>query len=124
MNEENRYSYRYSQREEAEIQKIREKYEQKSESKLERLRRLDREATRRARMLAFMHGICFALCLGLGMSMVISFGDALFLPGLLIGILGLFGVSSAYFLYTFLLKRFRTRVAPEILRLSEELSRL
>lgn len=47
--------------------------------------------------------------------------DAMFIPGIFIGIIGLVGAVSVYPLYTHITKRQREKLAPEIMRLSDEL---
>ena len=48
-------------------------------------------------------------------------GDILFIPGIIIGLVGIVGVSLAYPAYTFVLKKEREKIAPEILLLTDEL---
>ena len=43
------------------------------------------------------------------------------LPGIVIGVAGMAGTAAAYPLYMQITKRERERIAPEILRLTEEL---
>ena len=47
--------------------------------------------------------------------------QAMFFPGVIIGILGIAGVVAAYPLYTRITKRRREKLAPEIIRLTDEL---
>ena len=123
------FSYTYSAREQAEIRRIREKYtgEAKEEDKMERLRRLDGRATQRAQSVALIMGVIGALILGLGMSLVMTdLGAALGLKnalpvGIVIGVLGCIPVGLAYPIYGFILNRERKKIAPEILRLADEL---
>lgn len=135
MNErENGFSYTYSARERDEVARIRDKYEKKpvpSESGMERLRRLDGAVTKKACICSLILGIFGALIFGTGMSLVmtelaaalgLSLATAMPL-GILIGCLGGGMCALAYPLYRIVLRRERARVAPEILRLSEELMR-
>lgn len=48
-------------------------------------------------------------------------GEHLFLIGVLVGIIGLIGVICAYPIYTYITKKERERIAPEILKLTDEL---
>ena len=48
-------------------------------------------------------------------------GDKLFIPGIIIGIAGIAGVGAAYPLYTRMVKKKRAELAPEIMRLTDEL---
>ena len=128
---ENGFSYTYSAREQAEIKKIREKYisEEKEEDKMERLRRLDERATERAQVIALVFGVIGALVLGLGMSLIMSdlariLGAYQYLAmplGIIIGIMGGIFVCLAYPMYHLVLERERKKIAPEIIRLTEEL---
>jgi hypothetical protein len=48
--------------------------------------------------------------------------DKWFVPGIIVGCIGLAGVIAAYPLYNRIAKKHREKIAPEILRLTEELS--
>lgn len=128
-NGNNRFQYTYSATEQEELKRIREKYTNQEESKMERLRRLDNAATAKAQTAALVFGVLGALILGFGMSLAMSeLGDLLgmtgvvaMLLGVMIGIVGAILVGLAYPVYNFVLKRERNRVAPEILRLTDEL---
>ncbi len=130
---ESGFCYTYSAREQEEVRRIRGKYEkqteEREESKLERLRRLDRSATGIAQRIALTVGVIGALVLGLGMSMLMTELSAMmelaqplvFPLGIAIGALGCVLICLAYPLYSLILRRRRQRIAPEILRLSDEL---
>lgn len=125
------FSYTYSAREQDEIKKIREKYSKKasSEDKLERLRSLDANVTRKANVISLVIGILGTLLLGLGMSLAMSElpaqlgidGAASMLIGALIGLFGIALAALAYPVYSLVVRRERARIAPEIIRLSDEL---
>ena len=117
------FTYTYSAKEREEIRKIREKYAppEKGETPMEQLRRLDGSATREAAVVSLIVGIVSTLILGLGMCCTMVWGETLFIPGILVGLTGLAGVIAAYPLYARMVKRKREKLAPEILRLSEEL---
>lgn len=115
------FEFNYSARQQEEVQKIRKKYAPPQEDKLEQLRRLDAGVTRKGSTVALIVGILSALLLGLGMSCCMVWGGDLFLPGILVGIVGLVGVALAYPLYERITRKERERIAPEILRLSDEL---
>lgn len=123
------FAYTYSAKEEAEIKRIRDKYTpQKSElSKLEQLRRLDESVTQKATAYALILGILGALILGSGMSLILTdlgsfMGTAASLIiGILLGLLGMVPIALAYPVYLRTVEKERARVAPEILRLTDEL---
>lgn len=115
------FQYTYSAREQEEVKKIRSKYLPREEDKMERLRRLDAQATGKAAMHAIVVGVIGALLLGIGMSCCLVWADSAFIAGILVGLAGIAVVALAYPLYARILKKERRRIAPEILRLTEEL---
>lgn len=115
------FQYTYSAREQEEVKKIRSKYLPREESKLETLRRLDAKAAEKATVAALVLGIIGALILGLGMSCTMVWADKWFIPGIAIGLVGIALVAVAYPVYARTLKKERERLAPEILRLTDEL---
>lgn len=120
MAEKEIFEYTYSAPQQSEVQKIREKYLPKEVTKLDQLRALDAAVTRRGTAVSLVHGIVYALVLGMSCCMVWT--GKLFVPGVLIGCIGLAGVSMTYPLYNRIVKQERERIAPEILRLTEELA--
>lgn len=114
-----RYTYSASQQEE--IQKIREKYLPRETDKMEQLRRLDAGATKKGTIIALIAGIAGSLILGVGMSCCMVWGGSLFIPGVVIGLLGIALVVSAYPIYVRVTKKQREKIAPEIIRLTDEL---
>lgn len=115
----NSFEYTYSAPQQEEIKRIREKYLPKEMDKMEQLRRLDRAATGKGTSAALICGILGALILGLGMSCVMVWNR--FLIGTVIGVLGIVPVVLAYPIYDRITKAEREKIAPEILRLTEEL---
>ena len=115
------FRYTYSAKEQEEVRRIRSKYLPREESKLEQLRRLDASVARKALIRSLTAGIIGSLVLGLGMSCCMVWADKLFIPGIVIGVIGLAVVGVAYPLYNRTLKKERERIAPEILRLTDEL---
>lgn len=130
MQEQNNgFYYNYSVEDQEAIKKIRDKYIEKEESKLDRLRRLDESATQKAQTIALVLGILGVLILGFGMSLFMSelgtiFGEnrsLALLIGIVIGVVGGVLVALAYPAYNFVLKKEREKIAPEVLRLTDEL---
>ena len=119
-NKNETFCYTYSATEQAEIQNIRKKYTAPEESKMEQLRRLDASVTRKGTIIAIAIGVIGALILGLGMSCVMVW-DGLFIPGIIIGILGIICIIAAYPIYIRIIKKQREKLAPEIMRLTDEL---
>ncbi|MBE6596872.1 MAG: MotA/TolQ/ExbB proton channel family protein [Ruminococcaceae bacterium] len=128
-NEQNGFAYTYSAKNQDEIRAIREKYEKREESKMERLRRLDRAAESRATVISLIFGIVGTLILGFGMSLMMSELSSIIglgqtsaiIIGILSGLVGAVIAILAYPAYNYVLKRERERIAPEILKLADEL---
>ena len=124
MSEKNEtFTYTYSATQQQEIQKIREKYIPKEQNKMEQLRRLDESATKPGTIAAITVGIISTLVLGVGMCCTMVWGETLFIPGIIIGLIGIAGDIAVYPLYTHITKKQREKIAPEIMRLTEELSK-
>lgn len=121
--EHNEYSfeYTYSAPQQEEVKKIREKYLTKEPTKLEQLRELDGRVTRRGTAISIALGILSSLVLGIGMCCTMVWAGTFFLPGIVIGCIGILGICLVYPLYNRIITKDRQRIAPEILRLTEEL---
>ena len=121
-NRENKFAFTYSAKQQEEVKRIREKYVvSEEENKLEQLRRLDAGVTRKGTTVSLIVGILSALILGVGMCCCMVWGGVWFVPGIVIGVVGIAGVALAYPLYNRITQKERARVAPEILRLTDEL---
>lgn len=123
MAEKEVFEYTYSAPDHSEVKQIREKYLPKEVTKLDQLRALDAAVTKRGNAISIVHGLLYALVLGLGMSCCMVWAGKWFIPGIFIGCIGIAGVATAYPLYHHVVKLEREKIAPEILRLSEELIR-
>lgn len=121
QNEKQTFQYTYSARQQEEIENIRKKYVAHEEDKMEQLRRLDRSVTQKGTIVSLIMGIFGSLVLGIGMSCTMVWQGVWFVPGIVIGVVGLVLICCAYPLYNYITKKERERIAPEILRLSEEL---
>ncbi len=100
-------------------------YSVKKTSKVVALKKLDRQAKSAARIFAYSFGIVSALVLGTGMCLsmqVIGSGPVLFALGIVLGLLGIAGVSVNYFFYKKLLESGKRKYASDIIRLAEEIS--
>ena len=120
MENKETFSYTYSAKEQEEIKKIREKYVPKEADKMEQLRRLDASVTQKGTVISLVVGIIGALVLGTGMSMCMVWTE-LFVLGIIVGIVGIVMVSAAYPIYSHVTKKEREKIAPEIIRLTDEL---
>ncbi len=128
-NENEGFSFTYSAKEQEELKKIRQKYTPQGESKMDQLRRLDASVTQKATIVSLTLGIIGALTLGFGMSLtmtklneILSFHrDMGMLVGIIIGIVGIVLLCLAYPTYNRIVRKERKRIAPEIIRLTDEL---
>lgn len=119
--EKDTFNYTYSAKQQEEIRNIRKKYLPREEDKMEQLRRLDRDTTRKGTVLSVLVGVIGSLLLGVGMCCTMVWMK-FFIPGVVIGLIGIAAVAAAYPLYTRVTKKERERLAPQILKLTEELS--
>ena len=129
--EQNGFTYTYSAKEQAELKHIRDKYTTptEDEDKMARLRRLDASVTNTAQAVALALGVIGTLILGCGMSLIMTdfaeilgFGEALAMAiGIIIGIAGGILAALAYPIYNAIVKAKRKKLAPEIIRLTDEL---
>ena len=120
------FSYTYSAQQQQEVEAIRKKYLPKEEDKMEKLRKLHSIPTAKAQSASLILGVIGALLLGTGMSLCMTdlaaaLGMGAMILGILVGVVGLVLAALAYPVYNRVLKKERQRIAPEILRLTDEL---
>ena len=123
------FEFTYSAKEQEEIKRIRKKYAApaEEEDKMAQLRRLDASVYSKATTAALVIGVIGALVMGLGMSIVMTdIGAALgtilaMIVGVGIGVIGIVLICLAYPMYTRTLNKEREKIAPEIIRLTDEL---
>ena len=101
-------------------------YAPKDTSKVVALRKLDAKAKRPANIFAYTFGIITALVAGAGMCLsmkVIGSGTTgSFVLGIIIGLLGMAGMSVNYPIYKKLLAQGKQKYAFEIMELAKEIS--
>lgn len=115
------FQYTYSAAEQAEIAKIRDKYAPQKEDKMAQLRRLDAGVTKKAVAWSIVLGVLGSLIMGVGMCCCLVWSGVWFIPGIVIGIIGMAVAGIAYPTYELIIKKEREKIAPEILRLTDEL---
>ena len=130
-NNQEKFSYTYSAKEKSEIEQIRRKYMPKDEdeNKLETIKRLDASVTQGAMIWSLTLGIIGILVMGFGMCIIMTeigtylglAGNLQMIVGVAIGLIGMTTAAVAYPVYRSMVRKNRERVAPEILRLTEEL---
>jgi len=129
--EQNGFTYIYSAKEQAELKRIRDKYTAPTEveDKMARLYRLDASVTDTAQAVALVVGIMGSLILGFGMSLIMTDFSEIFgigetmamIIGIPVGIVGGILASLAYPIYNAIVNTRRKKLAPEIIRLTDEL---
>lgn len=125
MNQENTFSYKYSAKENKEVQEIRKKYLPQSESKIDELKRLDEVVQNSGMLESLCAGIGGLLVFGLGMCFamqVIGSGVLMIALGVLLGIAGMVCMVAAYPIYRSVFTKTKEKYKPRILELTEELS--
>ena len=120
------FEYTYSPQRQLEVEEIRKAYLPKEEDKMEQLRKLHAIPTKKAQAVSIAIGVIGALILGTGMSLCMTaLGSALgrfaMVIGIPVGIAVIVLVSLAYPLFKHTLAKEREKIAPEILRLTDEL---
>ena len=124
--ENHSFEYTYSAQRQQEVEEIRKAYLPKEEDKMEKLRKLHSIPTQKAQSASIAVGVIGALIFGTGMSLCMTelgaaLGSLALVLGTMIGLVGIILVALAYPLYNRTLKKERERIAPEILRLTDEL---
>lgn len=101
-------------------------YAPKDTSKVVALRKLDARAKLPATIFTYTFGIAFALVMGVGMclSMNVIGSDtiAMFALGIVLGVIGIIGVSVNYPIYRKLLQKGKQKYAYEIMQLAKEIT--
>ncbi|MBQ1193240.1 MAG: hypothetical protein IIX45_03870 [Lachnospiraceae bacterium] len=128
-NKDTIFKYTYSAMEQDEIRRIRQKYQAQKEYGISRLRKLDAKVSQKATMVSLVLGVVGALVMGSGMSLIMTdMGEILEVTGIVgmfvgifIGVIGIILIALAYPVYSKVLEKEREKIAPEILRLTEEL---
>ena len=120
------FNFTYSAAQQQEVENIREKYLPREEDKMGQLRKLHGIPTKKAQAASLAVGIIGALIMGTGMSLAmtdigVALGSLAMVIGIAVGIVGMVLVALAYPIYNRVLKKQREKIAPEILRLSDEL---
>lgn len=126
MKDNETFKMTYSAEEQEEIRAIREKYVPKEQDKMDILRAMDAKVGKKASAVSIAVGTVGAVVMGFGMSLVMTdigaaIGSAALPVGIAVGVIGMAALAAAYPIYCRILKSEREKVAPEILRLTDEL---
>ena len=109
------------------VQKIRTQYTEKESTELDALRELDAKVKRPANVFAYVFGSISAIIMGVGMSLVmtdigatVGISDPM-LPGIIIGIAGMFMAIINYPIYKGILGARRKKFADKIIAISDKI---
>ena len=121
---DNKFNFSYSaptEEERKEINDIKNRYTPLSETeqKLKRLRKLDATVKNYPTVWGLVLGVLSCLVFGLGLTCVLEW--KLLTVGIIIAIVGGFGMAITYPVYKLVLNRYKNKYGKEILKLSDEL---
>lgn len=107
-------------------EKIASEYAPKETRKVVALKKLDNRAKRPANVFAFTFGVVMTLLLGVGMCLsmnVIGGGSTLFTAlGIVVGVIGIVGVSVNYAIYKKLLENSKKKYSADIIALAKQIA--
>lgn len=119
--QQNAFSYTYNAGVSQEVLEIRNKYLPREESKLEELKRLDHLVHSAGVLQALCIGVISCLVFGTGMCFAMGvIGHSMWL-GILLGLVGAAGMIAAFPVYKKFFHTAKTKYAPRILELADEL---
>lgn len=107
-------------------EKIASEYAPKETRKVVALKKLDNRAKRPANIFAFTFGVMMSLLLGVGMCLsmkVIGDGSTLYtVLGVVVGVIGIVGVSVNYAIYRKLLENSKKKYSSDIIALANQIA--
>ncbi len=122
--ENNTFTYQYSASRNKEVENIRKKYMLREENKLGTLKKLDARVQNAGIVESLCLGIIGVLVFGIGMCFFLDvFAGASWITAILM-ICGTLLMIPAYPIYHRIVRKTKEELAPEILRLSEEIMKI
>jgi hypothetical protein len=107
-------------------ERIASEYAPKEDRKIVALMKLNKKAKQGAEIFAYTFGIVSSLILGTGMSFAMGvIGDKTLITmiiGIIVGVVGIFGVSINYFIYKRILEKGKNKYGSDIIRLAKEIA--
>ncbi|MGN0327397.1 MAG: hypothetical protein ACI4D4_00315 [Lachnospira sp.] len=109
------------------VQRIRTQYTEKEHTSLDELKNLDAKVKRPANVFSYIFGSIGAIVMGSGMSLVMTdIGSTVgienpMLPGIVIGIIGMFMAIINYPIFKGILNSRRKKYANEVIALSDKI---
>lgn len=122
MDQKNKqFSYAFSASQQEEITRIRKKYMAPEEDKMEQLRKLDQSVSEPGMIVSLILGVVGSLVFGFGLCCTLVWADQWFAAGIIVGTAGMIMMIAAYPVYALITKKRREKIAPEIIKLTDEL---
>ena len=107
-------------------EKIASEYTPKKTSKVVALKKLDKKAKQGAQIFSLTFGIISSLVMGTGMSFAMGViggnNTTSMVIGIIIGLVGILGVSINYFIYKKLIAKGKEKYGSDIIRLAQEIT--
>ena len=107
-------------------EKIASEYAVKTDRKIVALKKLDRKAKQTAQIFAYTFGSIMSLVMGTGMCFAMGvIGDnstSSMVIGIMIGLIGIFGMSINYFIYKIFIQKGKNKYGSDIIRLAKEIA--
>ena len=107
-------------------ERIASEYAPKEDRKIVALMKLNKKAKQGDEIFAYTFGIVCSLILGTGMSFAMGvIGDKSLITmiiGIIVGVVGIFGVSINYFIYKRILEKGKNKYGSDIIRLAKEIA--
>ena len=107
-------------------EKIASEYAPKKTNKVVALKKLDKKAKQTAEIFSFTFGIISTLIMGTGMcysmGVIGENNTTSMIIGIIIGLIGIFGVSINYFIYKKLIAKGKEKYGSDIIRLAQEIA--
>ena len=107
-------------------ERIASEYAPKEDRKIVALMKLNKKAKQGAEIYAYTFGLVCSLILGTGMSFAMGvIGDKSLITmiiGIIVGVVGIFGVSINYFIYKRILEKGKNKYGSDIIRLAKEIA--
>lgn len=97
-------------------------YSKKKESKVVALKKLDSKAKMPASIFAYTNGVIMSLIFGTGMCLSMKVIGNSFILGIILGIIGLFGIIVNYPLYKKILEKSKEKYSYDIIKLAKEIT--
>ena len=100
-------------------------YDEKKDSKVVALKKLDKKAKMPSLVFGYTFGSIMSLVLGIGMCLcmgVIGSGILMFILGIVIGVVGIIGMTINPVIYNKMLEKGKKKYAYEIIELAKEIA--